>query len=561
MLRKIIALALCFLFAFSACAADFEITEDFQVNINKEALLAALFEADIASMREAIDLKLISCYELTAYYLERIEAYNDTFQCFITLCDNALDIAKQRDEAIANGTASGALFGIPIVVKDNIDYEGFPTTNGEGKVYTTAKHNATVVQRLLDEGAVILGKTNMSAGAEDAICSINDDGLQTFNAYHPSLASGGSSGGSAVAVSLNFAAAGLGTDTNSSLRYPSALNGCVSLRTTHGLIDRSGCVPLNPSRDTVGAITRSVIDQALMLDVLTEGEYAFTDNLNTNALDGMRIGVLLELSYPVETMQSRNHSVVDSEIQAIFDRAVYELKSCGAEIVNIAVPSIFSDIKDSSTLYHKLEKILAEHNVSALIYPAYLHTPHYATKEALNGTSIYSLPYISNCNTISSRSGAPEITVPIGHHSIGAGVGLEIISLRNHDQLLLDIAHSYMSRFDYRVAPKIAPSLHFGEKNVSLREFLLLYRQMLARANKLQIASEETQNTGSTSEITNKPISNAPDTTSPAAPLASRDSDAPVIRWYYILPPIALILTASAYVLFKKYRRKTPANK
>lgn len=484
-MKKLLIFFLCILLSVQTFAADIEITEDFEVEVNKEALLAALYEADITSIRKAIDLGLISCYDLTAYYLERIEAYNDTFHCFITLCDNALEVARQRDEAIADGSAEGMLFGIPIVVKDNIDYEGFRTTNGLSSG-TMAQKSATVVQYLLEEGAVILGKTNMSAGAQDAICSVSDTGIQTFNAYNPSLAPGGSSGGSAVAVSLNFAVAGLGTDTNSSLRYPSALNGCVSLRTTFGLLDRSGCVILNPERDTVGAITRSVRDQAIMLDVMSANTYHFTENLNDKALEGLRIGVLSELCYPVAGSYPRSSNLMDKEILAAFDNTLSELESCGAQIVTVSAPSILSEIDSDKELNKTLEKILNENQVSALIYPAYLHTPHYATSEHLGGKSVYDQVYITNCNGISSRAGAPEITVPIGQHSTGAGIAMEIISFRNNDQLLLDIAYSYTTRYDHRISPETAPTLHYGEAELTLQELLLLYEQKTETAERLR---------------------------------------------------------------------------
>ncbi len=567
-MKRIVILLLCFLLSFQAYAADIEITEDYSVQVDKEALLAALYEADIVSIREAIALGLITCHELTAYYLERIDAYNDTFQCFITLCDDALEIADRRDAALANGSAQGKLFGVPIVVKDNIDYEGYPTTNGLGANVAPAKQNATVVQYLLEEGAVILGKTNMSAGAEDAISSINAAGLQTFHAYNPNLTSGGSSGGSAVAVSLNFAVAGLGTDTNSSLRYPSALNGCVSLRTTFKLIDREGCVMLNPSRDTVGAITRSVMDQAIMLDVMTAGAYSFTDNLDANALQDLRIGVLAEFAYPIESSYERNEAALDDEIQAAFDNAVAELSACGAEVITVSVPDIFSCIKDEHNLYSKLEKILTDNDISALIYPAYLHAPHYANLEYLNGKGVYSQPYITNCNSISSRSGAPEITVPIGQHSRGTGIGMEIISLKNNDQLLLDIAYSYTSQYDHRQAPQTAPSLHSGESEMNLSEFLTQYQQAIADAEELKSTpteivttepsepeSEETasEEIESISEPTPLPLE-SPEIQKPI-PLPPTVTQEDSSNWY-LVPIILMPLLACAAVFYFRKKRK-----
>lgn len=341
-MKRFVPLMICV----TMCLSLFSTTSaayDKSTGITKEEILAALYEADIETMRQALELGLVSCGELTAYYLERIEAFNATYNCFITICDDALEVARERDEQLAAGTAKGILFGIPVVIKDNIDLAGYHTTNGHKKNDSQiAESNADVVDYLLSEGAVIIGKTNMSTDAQEARRSVSQAVGETKNAYNPYLASGGSSGGSAVAVALNFAAAALGTDTNSSLRIPAALNGCVSLRTTFGLISRTGVVRLNSSRDTVGAITRTVYDQAVMLDVLTGGAYSFTENLDANALEGMRIGVLAELSYAVAGSSIRKDAYIDDEIAAAFENALAELEACGAEIVTVSVHNLFT---------------------------------------------------------------------------------------------------------------------------------------------------------------------------------------------------------------------------
>ncbi len=477
-MKKLIVFLLCFLLSMQTLAAgNGEIEDLFPESADdRQALLAALYEADISTLREAIDLGLISCRELTEYYLERIDAYNETYNCFITLCDNALDVADKRDAALADGTAEGALFGIPVVVKDNIDYEGYPTTNGYWYYKSVCYESAAVVQYLLDEGAIVLGKTNMSAGAQDAISSVSDRVLETFNAYNAELASGGSSGGSASAVSLNFAAAGLGTDTNVSLRYPSALNGCVTLRPTVGLLESEGCVVLNPSRDTPGAITRSVADQAIMLDVLTGGTQGYAEKLNENALEGMRIGVLAELSYPLPGSYERSEDALDAEVCAAFDSAVAEFTSCGAEVVTVSMPEIFYYAESMAivsthlreAMYAKVTALMEENNVSVLIFPTYLHTPHYSvTKHPAS-----SYPFVCNCTKLSPLTGAPELTLPIGTHSLGAGIGLEIFALRGEEQLLLDVACSYTARYDHRQAPENAPSLYDAGEALTLREYI-----------------------------------------------------------------------------------------
>lgn len=117
-----------------------------EISVDKQVLYSAIYEADIASVQEALQLGLISCEELTQYYLKRIEQYNKPYNCFITLCDDALKTAKERDKQLAEGKAEGLLFGIPVVIKDNMDLSGYHTTNGykkeEGQI---ASANADVV--------------------------------------------------------------------------------------------------------------------------------------------------------------------------------------------------------------------------------------------------------------------------------------------------------------------------------------------------------------------------------------------------------------------------------
>lgn len=513
--------------------SSIHITEDKRVEYNKEELLAALYEADIESVREALDMKLITCRELTEYYLERIEEYNPTFNCFITLCDNVLAEADKRDAAIADGTAKGKLFGVPVVVKDNIKYEGYYTTNGlDFEDSEISDINAAVVQYLLDEGAVIIGKTNMSKEAESARRSCSDAVGETLNAYNTKLASGGSSGGSAVATTLNFATASLGTDTNSSLRFPAALNGCVSLRPTFGLVDRTGCITLNRRRDVVGAITRTVLDQAIMLDVLTGGG-TYAENLDSDALKGMRIGLLKELSYKVPGQSKRTDAIIDDEIEAAFASAVEELKACGAEIIEVSMPDIFDLSKYCSedregwtaakeTYYAAFEKLLADNNITAVVFPTYLSTPQYTGTAADGGLLVYDQPWTSNCSVIASPLGLPEISVPIGQHSRGACIGMEFASLRNSEQLLLDIAYSYTEKYDHRVTSELAPNLYESSYAGDLQTFLVTYKEAVAEAERLkeeELKEKETQsdNFEEIAGTTTEPETTPEETTTPEA--------------------------------------------
>ena len=459
-----------------------ELTEE-----EKAALYSALYEADIEDLRRAIDLRLITCRELTEFYLQRIENYNGSYNCFITMCDDALQQADQRDRELERGEAKGSLFGIPVVVKDNIHVAGYLTTNGHSKSKSSvSEENAAIVENLLAEGAVIIGKTNMSTDAQDAYTSRSAAVGETKNAYNKYLSAGGSSGGSAVAVSLNFAAAGLGTDTNSSLRIPAAWAGCVALRVTTGLLDREGIEILNKHRDVPGAITRTVEDQAIMLDVLSGGNYR--ENLNGDALKGLRIGVLENLSYATSSGQRKEENI-SPEVAEAFANAIEELRLCGAEVVSVSMSGMFSlsDATFPTGGYEKIPKFteafeafLEKNELAAVVFPTCLSEPLRTGKDA-DGVSwnVYDQVFLNNCRTLAPSAAVPEISVPIGQHSVGAGIGMEIAGARNSEQLLLDIAYSYTLRFDHRVLPSGAPDDYAAANTGDLAAFIAYYEESL----------------------------------------------------------------------------------
>ena len=211
----------------------------------------------------------VTSEELVDHYLARIEAYDGrgpALNSIITLNPHALTSARALDfERNATG-ARGPLHGIPIVIKDNYDIAGFPTTNGSvAMAEVMPPDDGFQVQRLREAGAVILGKTNLHEFAR-GITTVSSMGGQTLNPYDPTRNPGGSSGGTGAAVAASFAAAGMGSDTCGSIRIPSAHNNLVGLRGTSGLSSRDGVVPLSYTFDVAGPLARSVTDLALLLD-------------------------------------------------------------------------------------------------------------------------------------------------------------------------------------------------------------------------------------------------------------------------------------------------------
>lgn len=419
------------------------------------------FEASITELYDLLEAGAFTCEELVQYYLDRIDEYNSDFNCFITLCDDALEVARLRDEQREKGEILGKLHGIPIVVKDNIDVEGYPTTNGESwRKNNIATDSANVVQKLIDAGAVIIGKTNMSTAAMYAEHSVSDVQGETKNAYSLDYSAGGSSGGSAVAVSLNFAAAGLGTDTNSSLRIPAAYSATVSLRTTYGLIDTDGVIPLNYNRDVLGAITKTVEDQAYMLDVMTDDEYSYYENLDADALNGARIGYLVQLCEPGYNFPF-NINAVDREVIDITKKAAEDMEKAGATVIRVEIPSLFyyNSIRALDSIYAELQFLFDYYDLDGIIFPACLSTTPSSGYTSGGVPIAQTQDFINPVRYFSSPLGVPEICIPAGYTKEGLSVGLEIVGLKNSEQTLLNLAYSYEQATNYRTPSTLAPNL------------------------------------------------------------------------------------------------------
>lgn len=295
----------------------------------------------IDELLDAMDKGYLTSETLVNIYLERIEAYDELFNSINQLNEYALEQAKELDEERAEGKLRGKLHGIPILVKCNIDVYGMPTTAGTKALSDNyPKENAYVVQKLIDEGAIILGSTNMSELAFSAANSYSSYGY-VRNVFNTDYTSYGSSGGSAVAVRAAFAAASLGTDTNSSVRLPASGAGLVGMRPTLGLVSRTGVIPYDIERDTVGVLTRDVSDNALLLsiisgydeeDEITKDAQVPSSDLSNTSLKGVNIGVAMQY-VKGSASESGVTGLTDDDIYALLEKSIKELEEAGANII------------------------------------------------------------------------------------------------------------------------------------------------------------------------------------------------------------------------------------
>ena len=306
-----------------------------------------LMDATITEMQTAMESGNLTSVRLTQMYLDRIEAYDKVLDLNSVLSINpdALEEALKLDEERADGKVRGPLHGIPVVVKANIDVKGMATTAGARILEDMiAPEDSFVVSQLKEAGAVILGQTNMSEFAYATASSRSTLGGNVHNAYDTTKTPAGSSGGSAVAVTCNFAAAGVGTDTGGSIRNPSSFGNIYGMRPSKGLVSVSGILPLKAYKDTAGPMARTAEDMAIMLeamagsdenddytlevdaDSMAAGDYA--QGLSANGLKGVKIGYL---SYSFEYYVKPNQAV-----QKMLDNTIATLEEAGAEVVDLS---------------------------------------------------------------------------------------------------------------------------------------------------------------------------------------------------------------------------------
>ena len=290
-----------------------------------------------------MDRHRLNSVELTNFYLHRIRQLNPTLNAVITVSPTALADARAADRARRDGD-DRPLLGIPIIVKDNVNTTGMPTTAGSWALSGSTPSDAFIVQRLKAAGAIVIGKANLSEWANfrsgPSSSGWSGIGGQTNMPYVLDRNPCGSSSGSGVVAAADLAVAAVGTETDGSIVCPSGANGVVGIKPTLGLWSRAGVVPISADQDTAGPMARNVTDAAVLLGAATgvdpddaataaQAGHAFTDYtrfLDDEALEGARIGVWRAGTY--------NEEVVGSVVEPILDDVTEALEAEGATVID-----------------------------------------------------------------------------------------------------------------------------------------------------------------------------------------------------------------------------------
>lgn len=458
-----------------------------------------LNELTIKEAREGLKSKKYSAVEITKACLEQIKKYNKDLNAFITVTEkSALEQAKTADELASQGQAWEAkpLLGIPIALKDLFSTKGVRTTAGS-KVLSDyiPPYDATVVKKLKDAGAIIIGKTNLDAWAHGSSGENSDFGC-TKNPWNKEYVPGGSSSGSAVALAADMCIASTGTDTAGSIRLPASFNNIVGLKPTYGRVSRYGIIAMGSSLDSIGHFTKTVEDSILFFNItagqdlfdatsLPNSKEDFTENFE-KGIKGLKIGV------PKEYVTSD----LDKEIKPRFEESLKVFKSLGAETIEVSLPyteygiAVYyiiqpSEVSSNLARYDgirygddrsyfgdeaKRRIMLGTYTLSAGYYDAYYKKAMQARTlikkdfddtfkkvDALISPVSPTFPwklgekindplkmYLSDALTVTANiAGIPSLCVPAGFSGNNLPIGIQIMGKQLSESLLFQIGYAY----------------------------------------------------------------------------------------------------------------------
>jgi aspartyl-tRNA(Asn)/glutamyl-tRNA(Gln) amidotransferase subunit A len=461
--------------------------------------LAALSVTDAAAK---IRSRAITCTQLLEACLDRIQVYNPKVNAYITVMrEEARRRARELDADQAAGRWRGPLHGIPIALKDNIDTAGTRTTAGSALFDDRMPaEDAEVTRRLRNAGAVLIGKTNLNEFALGGTSATTYFG-PVRNPWDLERNPGGSSGGSAAAVSADLCTAALGTDTTGSIRGPAANCGVVGLKATYGLVSIRGVIPLTLSLDHCGPLTRTVRDAAALLNVL-----AGYDKLDIASVDHPREDYLAGMELPVSNLRigiprGPFFDLLDADIAKAAEQAIGTIGQMVASVKDVTLPPINNitmalggelyayheqyfthyaaryqlrarnilrdraNLKAADYIRARWEMELLRRTIDdafsdfdLVVFPTRRQPPR--TIEAALKLDESDAPRNpeSDSNGYFNACGLPAISIPCGFTRAGLPIGLEIAGPHFSESKILALAHAYERATEWHgLKPKLTP--------------------------------------------------------------------------------------------------------
>ncbi|MDT0643520.1 amidase family protein [Zunongwangia sp. F363] len=461
-----------------------------------------VYDKSIPEIQDAISSGKLSYEELALFYLKRIQKFDRnnelSLNSVISLNPNLLEEARQKDEQKKAG-GKHPIYGIPVLLKDNINTENMPTTAGAVALQNNETDDAFIVEKLKEHGALILGKANLSEWAYffcgDCPSGYSAVGGQTLNPYgRKILDTGGSSSGSAVAVAANLAPVAVGSETSGSILSPSSQNSLVGLKPTIGVLSRGGIVPISSTLDTPGPITKNVVDNAILLSAMS--------GKDTKDPATKNIEVIADYSEPLEnaSLQGKRFGAIKALMEdSLYVQAIKDLKQAGAEVVEFEaedldlpnftrllnldmkkdLPDYFRnyggelEVSNVGDVYHYNSQVpTARAPYGQSLFEGIMKdsaTPEEFTaiKDTLktNGRQFFDVPMqehnldgVISINNYHAGFAAvaqyPAITVPMGYAENGAPKGLTFFAKPFEEQALLNWAKAYEEASHRRVSPE-----------------------------------------------------------------------------------------------------------
>lgn len=467
-----------------------------------QRLKPLILEQNIPTIQSHIQSGSLSYETLTQWYLYRIVKYeNDKdkmLNAIVAINPEAVNEARKRDKNKSNH--DHPIYGIPILVKDNTNVKGMPTTAGTHLLRNNTAADAFIITQIKDKGAIVLGKTNLSEWANFLFLTgpngYSAVGGQTLNPYGRKIFdTGGSSSGSGAAVAANYAAAAVGTETSGSILSPSWQNSIIGLKPTTGLLSRTGIIPISSTLDTPGPMTKNVTDSGILLSAMSGEDnndpatknnpknIKYLDDLKSGTLQGLRFGAIknflgdsiykqsintiiklggIVVEYDPEPMNFDGFGTILSADMKV-DLPNYLNKYASNELTIRSIADIIAYNKNDSILkipygQGRFEQMLAENTTEAEL----LQIKAKIKKEGVNFFEKpmvkYQLDAILSINNNNAGHAAaanyPCLTIPMGYKTTGEPWGLTFIARPYQEDSLLKMGFAFEKATKLRKLPQ-----------------------------------------------------------------------------------------------------------